>query len=327
MYTKCRVLSKKDKEIIPEMTENMERNTDSVPAQRYNDKWIQDTWGWDTPEEFLRTQGRNLRPRVLKAVELAELSPGMRILDIGCGRGEVVLHCARMGVYSVGVDYSKEIIEIADAARAAHSEEERELMLFICDDVKNLDTQDKFDRIFMLDLVEHLHDWELLELFEYCHKVLAPDGCIVIHTLPNKWVYEITYRRLLRLFMPWLPKNPRSEFEKTIHVNEMSIVHLSNILSEGGFKSRVWLQDLIVEQAKWHKKQPLSDKRGRLYSWLGNPVIGLMYKLIAKTPLKFFIVNEMFAAGWNKEDKLRLRLPLKIQDRIVVSMFKSKCNS
>ena len=291
---------------------------DSVPAERYSEEWIHDTWGWDTPEEFIRTQGRNLRPRVLKAIDLADLSEGMKILDIGCGRGEVVLHCARMGVYSVGVDYSKEIIEIADAARAVHSEQEQELMVFICDDVKNLETRDKFDRIFMLDLVEHLHDWELLELFEYCHKVLAPDGCIVIHTLPNRWVYEITYRRLLRLFMPWLPKNPRSEFEKTIHVNEMSIVHLSNILSEGGFKSRVWLQDLIVEQAKWHKKQPLSDKRGRLYNWLANPVIGLMYKLIAKTPLKFFIVNEMFAVGWKSEGALSVKIPFRLTESLVI---------
>lgn len=298
-----------------------DRKIDSVPAERYDEEWIRETWGWDTPEEFVRTQGRNLRPRVSKAIDLANLSQGMKILDIGCGRGEVILHCARMGVYSVGVDYSKEIIEIASATRATHSEEEQELMVFICDDVKNLKTQDKFDRIFMLDLVEHLHDWELLELFEYCHKVLAPDGCIIIHTLPNKWVYEITYRRLLRLFMPWLPQNPRSEYEKTIHVNEMTIVHLSNILKEGGFGSRVWLQDLIVEQAKWHKKQPLADKRGRLYRWLANPVIGLMYKLIAKTPLKLLTVNEMFAVGWKSKGALSVKMPLRLTESLFIRLL------
>ena len=294
------------------------RKTDSVSAERYNEKWIRETWGWDTPEEFVRTQGRNLRPRILKAIDLANLNREMKILDIGCGRGEVVLHCARMGVYSVGVDYSKEIIEIADAARAAHSEQEQKLMEFICDDVKNLKTQDRFDRIFMLDLVEHLHDWELLELFEYCHKVLAPDGCIIIHTLPNKWVYEITYRRLLRLFMPWLPKNPRGEYEKKIHVNEMSIVHLSNILKKGGFKSRVWLQDLIVEQARWHEKQPLADNRGRLYRWLANPVIGLMYKLLSKTPLKLLIVNEMFAVGWKSAGTLSVQMPSRLTELFII---------
>jgi 2-polyprenyl-3-methyl-5-hydroxy-6-metoxy-1,4-benzoquinol methylase len=295
-----------------------DKKIDSVPAEKYSEEWIHDTWGWDTPEEFVRTQGRNLRPRVSKAIDLADLSEGMKILDIGCGRGEVVLHCARMGVNSVGVDYSKEIIEIANTAKATHAEQEQELMEFICDDVKNLNTQDKFDRIFMLDLVEHLHDWELLELFEHCHKVLAPNGCIIIHTLPNKWVYEITYRRLLRLFMPWLPRNPRSEFEKTIHVNEMSIVHLSNILSEGDFKSRVWLQDMIVEQSKWHKKQPFADNRGRLYRWLANPVIGLMYKLIAKTPLKLLIVNEMLAVGWKSESSLSIKMPFRLTESLVI---------
>lgn len=161
-----------------------------VDAGQYDSTWIKETWGWDTAEEFIRSQGRNIRPRVRYCLKLAALRPGMRILDVGCGRGEVVLYCARHGMYAVGVDYSKDAISIAEQAKATHKADEQKRMKFVCDDVKNIKGE-SFDRIFMLDLVEHLYDWELDQLFQVCKSLLRPTGEIIIHTLPNRWVYEI----------------------------------------------------------------------------------------------------------------------------------------
>jgi cyclopropane fatty-acyl-phospholipid synthase-like methyltransferase len=33
-------------------------------------------------------------------------SPGMRVLDVGCGRGEILRHCMRLGVEAHGMDYA-----------------------------------------------------------------------------------------------------------------------------------------------------------------------------------------------------------------------------
>ncbi len=193
---------------------------------------------------------------------------------------------------------------------------------FICDDVENIEFNEPFDRIFMLDLVEHLHDWELSKLFKICSGLLKPDGVIVIHTLPNKWLYEITYRRVLRLFMPWLPANPRTEKQMAIHINEMTITHLARILGESGFSSRIWLKDLLVEQARWHKKQPHQDLRGKLYKWFANPIIGLAYKLFSKTPLRLLIVNEMFAVGWKGNRHPPIKVPTSLTERFVIKLQK-----
>ncbi len=263
----------------------------------YDNKWIRDTWGWDTPEEFIRSKGGNLRPRVRYCLEIANLHQGMRILDIGCGRGEVVLHCARQGIYAVGVDYSQEVLSIAQAALDTHTPEERKFMKFICDDVKNLVTEGPFDRIFMLDLVEHLHDRELNELFQHCKDLLKTDGQIIIHTLPNRWLYEITYRRLLRLAMPWLPRDPRNDKEKAIHVNEMSITHLYKILTNNGFNCLIWLHDMIINQAKWHTPKNLSDRRASLYSWMRKPLVAAIFRFLSKTPLRLLIINDIFAVA------------------------------
>lgn len=272
-----------------------ENNKEHTLPAEYDNEWIRDTWGWDTPEEFIRAQGRNLRPRVKYCLEIADIQPGMRILDIGCGRGEVVLHCARQGIYAVGVDYSKEVLSIAQAALDTHTTEEQSFMKFICDDVKNIVSEGPFDRIFMLDLVEHLHDWELNELLQHCRKLLKPDGQIIIHTLPNRWLYEITYRRILRLVMPWLPSDPRSEKEKSIHINEMSITHLNRLLNANGFDCRIWLHDMIINQAKWHAQKHLQDRREGLYKLMRNPLVAAIFRFLNKTPLRLLLTNDIFA--------------------------------
>jgi len=216
-----------------------DNNKAKVSPEEYDSTWIE-TYGWDTPEEFVRSQGKHLRPRIQYSIKIANLVAGMRVLDVGCGRGEVVLHCARKGIHAVGADYSREAISIAEKAKASHKTEEQDRMEFICDDVGNIKFNKKFDRIFMLDVVEHLYDWELSKLLDTCSSLLdETNGIIVIHTLPNKWLYEIAYRRILRLVMPWLPANPRTEKQMAIHVNEMTITHLARILRESGFKSKV----------------------------------------------------------------------------------------
>jgi len=292
-----------------------------VSADQYDNVWIKNTWGWDTPDEFVRSQGRNLRPRIRYALKIATLSPGMTVLDVGCGRGEVVLYCARNGIHALGVDYSKEAISIAQKAKAAHNTEQQKRMRFICDDIEKIEFNESFDRIFMLDLIEHLHDWELSKLFKVCGRLLKPDGFLVIHTLPNKWLYEITYRRILRLFMPWLPANPRTEKEMSIHINEMTLIHLALIVREAGFGSRIWLKDLLVEQARWHKRRKREDFLGRVYSLFANPVTGTIYKILAKTPLKLLIVNEIFALAWKKKQNPTIKVPSAFTERFIIKLI------
>ena len=93
---------------------------------------------------------------------------------MGCGRGEIVLHCARQGMQAVGVDYSTEAIAVAEKAKGTHTSAEQKRMQFICNDVENIEFTEPFDRIFMLDVVEHLYDWELAKLFAICSGLLKP---------------------------------------------------------------------------------------------------------------------------------------------------------
>ncbi|MFC1524200.1 class I SAM-dependent methyltransferase [Thermodesulfobacteriota bacterium] len=274
----------------------------SVEDSMYDESWIKKAWG-DSTEEFIKHAGRMVRPRVQRAMDIAELSPGMDVLDIGCGRGEVVFYCAGLGCRATGVDYSTDVISIAKQARENFHTESGGEAVFLLGDVNTIDLEpESFDRIFLLDVVEHLHDWQLVPLYQTIHRLLKKDGRFIIHTLPNRWIYK-TYG-LIRLFMPWLEKNPRSEYEKKIHINEQSCISVRKLLEECHFHCRVRIEEGFLAQAQWYKNNTFGDRRDRLYRILRNPLIRAVVRLIALTPLRLFVLNDIYSVAAKSPEAL-----------------------
>ncbi len=164
------------------------------------------------------------------------------------------------------------------------------------------DSLGPFDRILLLDIVEHLHDYELIPLFNKLKTLLSSEGFIVIHTLPNRWVYDITYSRMMRIIMPWLVKNPRSEKEQAIHVNEMTITHLDQLLLFCGYDRRIYLKEAVTAQAAWHSQSQLKGTRRLFYRWFQNPVASALYRLAALTPMRLLIVNDIFCLARDRKN-------------------------
>ncbi len=261
----------------------------------YDEDWIESAWG-GSAEEFINDAGKIIRPRIQRALDIAELSPGMHVLDIGCGRGEVVFYCARLGCQATGVDFSKEVISIANKAMRNLGSNITSLVTFILGDITKIQAEpESFDRIFLLDIVEHLHDWQLFSLYKTLYRLLKPDGYLVIHTLPNRWIFK-SYG-FIRLFLPWLKENPRGEFEKVFHVNEQSCVSLRKSLNECGFYCAVRAEQGFLAQAEWYKDTIFGDGRDKFYKLLRNPVVKLLVNLTSATPLRLFLTNDLYAVA------------------------------
>lgn len=207
-------------------------------------------------EEFATTGGELLSSRLTKALAYADVQPGTRVLDVGCGRGESLIWLIRQSAEIWGVDYALAALHLsASAIQLAGLEADRRHYLAAANARDLPFSSESFDRVLMLDIVEHLHPWELEQAFAEVRRVLKQNGKFIIHTAPNLWYYQFGYplfRFFERLRGVQLPRDPRKRFRyhELMHVNEQSIWTLKRWLRRCGFRGRVWLAYLPVNRQK-----------------------------------------------------------------------------
>jgi cyclopropane fatty-acyl-phospholipid synthase-like methyltransferase len=51
-----------------------------------------------------------------EAFAYAEVKPGMQVLDVGCGRGEILRHVTKLGAHAFGVDYAEVAVKLSREA-------------------------------------------------------------------------------------------------------------------------------------------------------------------------------------------------------------------
>jgi cyclopropane-fatty-acyl-phospholipid synthase len=109
------------------------------------------------------------------------LKPGMRLLDVGCGWGGMVMHAAREhGVKALGVTLSAE--QASWAQRAI-----KEAGLSDLAEVRHMDYRDvaeaDFDAVSSIGLTEHIGKAELPGYFAFLYGKLRPQGRLLNHCI------------------------------------------------------------------------------------------------------------------------------------------------
>ena len=121
------------------------------------------------------------------------LRAGMRLLDVGCGWGGMVMHAAReYGVKALGVTLSKQQAEWAQKAIA-------EAGLSDSAEVRHLDyrdvQEDGFDAISSIGLTEHVGKANLPSYFGFLYGRLRPRGRLLNHCITRPDNIEPPTRR------------------------------------------------------------------------------------------------------------------------------------
>ena len=108
------------------------------------------------------------------------LKAGQRVLDIGCGWGDMALYLARMENVSVlGVTLSKEQCSLAN---------NRAEQLGLADRVRfelrdYRDVTDRFDRIVSVGMFEHVGVHHYGEFFAKVNQLMTDDGIMLLHSI------------------------------------------------------------------------------------------------------------------------------------------------
>ncbi len=111
------------------------------------------------------------------------LGPGMRLLDVGCGWGGMVIHAAaRHGVRAVGVTLSEAQAELA-AKRVADAELSDRVEIRLCD-YRDVD-DGPYDAISSIGMFEHVGLSRLEEYFARLFHLLAATGRLLNHGISS----------------------------------------------------------------------------------------------------------------------------------------------
>lgn len=249
---------------------------------------------------YLAAGGRPLRPRLARSLALAGLRPGLRVADVGCGRGEASAHAARRGCRVMALDFSRDGLELTrETAQGVLDPRQRSAIALLQAEADRLPLPDaSVDRVLLLDLVEHLWPWQLAGLLRETGRVLAPGGFAVIHTLPNRWALDLGYP-LLRCLLSGLPALPRSDYERAVHVNEQSPLALRRALGRAGLQGQVWLEEWSTRYARRGQGRLYPDSpRRQGYPQLARPLAGRLARLAMRSPLRGLAANDIFAIAW-----------------------------
>ncbi len=242
-------------------------------------------------EEFKSSGGERLPMRLAMPLELAQIKAGMRVVDIGCGRGELVLHCTRRGAYTWGLDYARPALGLAQQALKTVFAQSVPCASWALQQANASGAlpfaSGSVDVVFMLDVVEHLLPHELKAALDETWRILRPGGRLVVHTMPNLWYYHYgypLYRLLQRLRGQHLPADPRARWKYShVHVNEQTPTRLRRALLESGFKARVWLHPI------------------QSYEYEDSRLVRVSMRALAHIyPFRWVFCNDIFAIGSNR---------------------------
>lgn len=234
------------------------------------DYYLTDCGGY---QQYLESQGTRLADARLQgmaflAVPWLRRDRQINVLDIGCGRGELTYYFANKGAHVTAVDYSTAAAQVTTECVQNLPERLRANVEVICADINSIAFTKKFDIVTCSDVIEHLTANELDTMYERLSTHLTEDGILLLHTAPNLWNYQYDYPRERRRQLPiWTPPNPRSYYEKLMHINEQNPARMRHQLRRWFPSAEIWFGDYSDPVGSVARHYRICDMRAARSVW------------------------------------------------------------
>lgn len=153
--------------------------------------------------------------RRLREIYRHLVAPGLNVLELGCGRGDLL--AALNPAHGVGIDFSPAMLEIA---RQRHPH-----LTFLQADAHELALQETFDVILLSDLVNDVYDVQTI--LEQLRPLCRPDTRIILNTYSRLHQPLLTLAGKLGLATPLLPQNwlTPEDTENLLRLAGFEVIH------------------------------------------------------------------------------------------------------
>lgn len=187
-----------------------ETQASDAAARTYRKK-RQEFWDRIWSEGITGKSGQYYSQR-LRTVYRHLVPPGLRVLELGSGSGDLLASLAPSR--GVGVDFSAEAVA---RARSRHPH-----LDFVQADAHHLDLDEHFDVVVISELVND--SWDVQSLLESVQTVCTPNTRVILNFFNRLWQLPIGIARSTGLAQPLLKQN------------WLSVVDIENLLRLAGFE-------------------------------------------------------------------------------------------
>lgn len=164
------------------------------------EEWFYRTY--DPKGTFFQFPGNRVRMEVVLG-EIEKLGLGGRMLDVGCGAGQLVIELLKKGNGAVGIDIAGEMIARAKV-NLLHSKISADPgTTFYCVDLAHFKSPKKYDAVTALGLLEYLERDS--ELFSMLNKIVMKGG-YVFAECRNRFFNLFSMNDYTPKILPELPK-------------------------------------------------------------------------------------------------------------------------
>jgi cyclopropane-fatty-acyl-phospholipid synthase len=192
------------------------------------------------------------------------LEPGMRLLDVGCGWGGMVMHAAEHhGVRAVGVTISRRQAELAEK-RVAEAGLSKEVEIRVQDYREVADGP--FDAISSIGMFEHVGEARLGEYFGRLHALVRPQGRLLNHGIsrPSGQRARLPARSFINRYV--FPDGELHDVGRVVSLVQLSgfeVRHVETLREHYALTLRQWVANL---EANWDAAvEEVGEARARVW--------------------------------------------------------------
>jgi len=215
------------------MIKKINKNTEFLHFEQLSKEWWRENGKFKILHTINPLRIKYIKKNIAhkKALKFTNPFKNLEILDLGCGGGLICEPLARLEAKVTGIDFINDNIKAAKI----HANKSNLNIRYLLQDLNSINLKKKYDLILMLEVIEHLDNWDVL--IRNSIKNLKPNGKLIISTINRNILSKIFAIYISERILNIIPQNthkydklikPR-ELEDVLNKNKMKVTDITGL--------------------------------------------------------------------------------------------------